>query len=143
LKPGGRLITVDVCSRSGYLMWPESRQVVSSIFGSLPPKFRLNHTAYGKPRVDETIWEMDTSLSSMECIHSESILPVLEKHFAIVHFVPYFSICRRLLDTMYGPNYVLSEKLDAAIFNYIWELDTHYISTGALRPETFFGVYTP
>jgi hypothetical protein len=31
--------------------------------------------------------------------------------------------------------------LDRAIFNWIWQLDMHYLAIGRLRPETFFGVY--
>ncbi len=141
LRPGGVLITVDVCARNGYLMWPETRATVQAIFKTLPPRFRINHTAYEKPRVDDEIWEADTSAVSMECIRAEHIVPLLARRFTVQHFVPYFSICRRLLDTMYGPNYDLSASLDSALLNWMWELDVHYLTTGKLKPETFFGVY--
>jgi len=42
---------------------------------------------------------------------------------------------------MYGPNYDLSIPLDLAVFNWIWELDSHYLSNSTLKPETFFGIY--
>ena len=44
---------------------------------------------------------------------------------------------------MYGPNYELDKPLDKAIFDWIWALDRHYIESGALPPETFFGIYRP
>lgn len=141
LRDGGEMITVDVCTRNGYLMWPETRTVVRDLFKTLPTRFRVNHTAYSRPKVDEEIWEMDTSASSMECIRAEDIIPVLSTTFQVRHFVPYFSISRRLVDTMYGPNYDLAEPLDAAILNWIWQLDRHYLDTGRLHPETFFGIY--
>jgi ubiquinone/menaquinone biosynthesis C-methylase UbiE len=142
LRPGGSLITIDVISRNGYLMWPESREVVRGIFRTLPERFRLNHTGYSEPKVDDEIWVADTSAHGMECARSEDILPVLNAVFTTKHFVPYFSISRRFVDTMYGPNYdVQNRALDRALFNWIWELDRFYIESGTLKPETFFGVY--
>ncbi len=141
LRAEGNLITVDVCTRNGYLMWPETKDVVQDIFKTLPPRFRINHTAYGRPRVDDQIWETDTSSVSMECIRAQEIIPVLAGIFRVVHFVPYFTISRRLVDTMYGPNYDLSQSLDLSLLNWIWELDRYYLSSNRLRPETFFAVY--
>lgn len=141
LRPGGELITVDVVTCNGYRMWPETREVVRALWRVLPERFRINHTAYPEPRVDGEIWEMDTSAGSMECIRSEDILPILTQAFKTVHFVPFLSIGRRFLDTMYGPNYNLAAPLDKALSDWIWELDSHYIQSAQLRPETFFGVY--
>lgn len=142
LRPHGVLITVDVISRNGYLMWPETRRIVQAIWKSLPPRLRINHTAYGEIRTDDEIWETDTSESGMECIRSEEILPMLNEYFTEVVYVPYFSLCRRFFDTMYGPNYDLRFPLDAAFLNWIWQLDSHYLDAGILRPETFFGIYS-
>lgn len=58
-----------------------------------------------------------------------------------VHHVPYFTLSRRFFDTMYGPNFDLSAPIDRALFEWIWQLDCHYLQSGQLRPETFFGVY--
>lgn len=143
LRPGGELITVDVVTRNGYRMWPETREVVHALWRTLPERFRLNHTAYPEPRVDNEIWEMDTSVGSMECIRSEDILPVLAQTFTPTAFVPFLSIGRRFLDPMYGPNYDLAAPIDKALFDWIWELDRHYIASGQLHPETFFGIYRP
>ncbi len=142
LRPGGKLVTVDVCTPNGYLMWPETRPVVRNLFRTLPRRFRLNHTAYAEPAVDDEIWEMDTSAASMECIRAQDIIPVLSKTFQVEIFVPYFSICRRFLDTMYGPNFELGQPLDDALMNWIWQLDRHYLETNQLKPETFFGIYS-
>lgn len=141
LRPGGVLITVDIVTCNGYLMWPETREVAQALWKTLPVKYRLNHTAHGVLRVDEEIWEADMSTDRMECARSEDILPVLGQAFVTNAFVPYFSLCRRFFDTMYGPNYDLSRPLDLSIVNWIWELDRFYLNTGRLRPETFFGIY--
>ncbi len=143
LKPEGVLITIDVVSRNGYLMWPETRQIVRAIWKSLPERYRINHTAYGELRTDQEIWELNTAESGMECIRSEDILPVLDEAFTTEVFVPYFGICRRFFDTMYGPNFDLRIPMDAAFLNWIWELDVHNLDAGKLRPETFFGIYKP
>jgi 2-polyprenyl-3-methyl-5-hydroxy-6-metoxy-1,4-benzoquinol methylase len=141
LRDRGSLITVDVCTRNGYLMWPETREIVGSLFRTLPARFRMNHTAYGSARVDEEIWEADTSAVSMECIRAQDIIPTLSETFVVQNFVPYFSLCRRFLDTMYGPNYDLTQSLDTAMVNWIWELDRYYLDSNRLKPETFFGIY--
>lgn len=141
LRPDGELHIVDVITRNGYRMWGETREAVKALFKTLPSRFRLNHTAYANAGIDEEIWEADTSQHSMECIRSEDILPVLNGKFSPRVYVPYFSISRRFLDTMYGPNYILDNPLDRALLNWIWELDLHYLETGRLRPETFFGIF--
>jgi len=141
LRPDGTLVVVDVISANGYRMWPENRDVVRRVFAALPRRFRLNHTAYGEARVDEEIWEADTSAHSMECIRSQDIVSVFERAFQTNAFVTYFSISRRFFDTMYGPNYELSQPLDLSLLNAIWELDLHYLREGQLKPETYFGIY--
>ena len=141
LKADGDLVVIDVIPPSGYLMWPETREVVQAIFKTLPQRFRVNHTGYSVPRVDEEIWEADTSQYGMECVRSGDIVGVLGSAFPIKAFVPYFSISRRLLDSMYGPNYDLADPLSNATFNWIWEMDRYYIESNMLLPETFFGIY--
>src|SRR2546425_5763962 len=140
LRPHGVLITVDVITRNGYLMWPETRQVVKNIWKTLPEKFRFNHTSSNTPRLDEEILEADTSENGMECARSEDIMRALNNNFLTEHYVPLFSLARRFFDTMYGPNYDLAAALDRSIFDWIWELDLYYLATGKLQPETFFGV---
>jgi len=142
LRPGGALVAVDVITRNGYRMWPETKRVAERIFVTLPERYRLNHTAYlPRKRVDSRIWDQDTRSAGMECLRSEAVLPLLRQRFQTIWFVPYFSLCRRFFDTMYGPNYDLARPLDRAILDWIWQLDCYLLATGRLRPETFFGVF--
>jgi ubiquinone/menaquinone biosynthesis C-methylase UbiE len=141
LAPGGELIAVEVITRNGYRMWPETRKLVHAIWATLPERFRVNHTAYPGKWPDRKIWESGTGVSGMECVRSEEILPLLRKHFREEMFVPYLSFCRRFFDTMYGPNYDLSRGLDRAILDWLWQLDCESVETGSLRGETMFGIY--
>lgn len=142
LRPDGALVAVDVITRNGYRMWPETRRVAGRVFAILPECYRLNHTAYlPHKRVDARLWDGDTRSAGMECLRSEEVLPLLGRRFEAVWFVPYFSLCRRFFDTMYGPNYDLARPLDRAIVDFVWELDCHLIAAGRLRPETFFGIF--
>jgi ubiquinone/menaquinone biosynthesis C-methylase UbiE len=142
LRANGELVVVDVLTRDGYLMWPENRKLVHKIWKTLPERYRLNHTGYHpRKRVDRKIWEWDTRASGMECLRTEAVLPSLRENFTSVHYVPYFGICRRFFDQMYGPNYDLSRPLDRALVDWIWELDCDMLGNGQLRPETFFGVF--
>lgn len=143
LRPGGELIIVDVITANGYRMWPDTRPIVQALFATLPPIYRTNHTAYGTPAIDAAIWESDTSTHGMECVRSEDIVAALDREFSRNHWVPYFALCRRFFDTMYGPNYDLERPLDRAIVECFWQLDRHYLESQLLRPETFFGIYSP
>jgi hypothetical protein len=84
---------------------------------------------------------VDQRQHGMECIRSQDILPLLRSNFTEQYYVPYFSMSRRFFDCVYGSNYDLTNPLHRAAFDWIWELDCHYIETGKLRPETVFGVY--
>jgi hypothetical protein len=141
LRRGGTLVAVELAARNDYRMWPETRQIAHSLWATLPAKYRLNHTAHGTPLIDDEIWEPEPRNNRGLDSRSEDVLPVLNGRFSREHYVPYFSLCRRFFDTMYGPNYDLREPLDLAIFNWIWQLDIHYLAAERLRPETFFAVY--
>lgn len=141
LGPAGQLIVIDVITRNGYKMFPETRRIARSIFAALPAVYRLNHSAYGARLTDDTLYDPPAAMTGMECHRSEDILPLLRANFTGHAFVPYFSLCRRFFDSMYGPNYDLSRSLDNAIVDWIWELDCHYLDEGILQPETFFGIF--
>jgi SAM-dependent methyltransferase len=141
LKPEGRLIVEDVIMRNGCLMWPETKDVVASIWRTLPDSYRINHTGFSGKEVDAEPWEGDTNLGRMGCIRSEDVLPVLERCFKPVASVNYLSLCMRFFHHMYGPNFDLSRPFDAAFFEYIWQLDALMVASSRLRGELHFGVY--
>lgn len=141
LRRDGALVVVDVAMRPGYRMWPETREVAEAIWRTLPAKFRLNHTLYRAPLIDDVIWEPTPSPEDERRSRTDEILPIIDSRFVRQHFVPYFSLSRRFFDPTYGPNYDLDAPLDKALFDWIWQLDLHHLATGRLRPEVFFGIY--
>lgn len=143
LRPGGELVVVDLMTPNGGRMWPETRRVARAIFATLPARYRLNHTACRSPRVDDKIWEASATWTGLEGVRSADVLPVLKANFATKLFFPYLTLSRRFFDTMYGWNYDLEQPLDRAILDWIWALDRHYLASGQLRAETFFGIFTP
>lgn len=142
LRPDGIFVTVDIPTRNGYLMWDETYDIVKSIWKSLPPKFKIAHTGFATPTYTELFPNVDYSVNSFECINSEEIIPALRKNLREVAYVPALSISRRFFDTKYGPNYDIEDPFDMSVFNFITNLDTYYIKSGILKPETFFGAYT-
>jgi ubiquinone/menaquinone biosynthesis C-methylase UbiE len=139
LKPDGEFVTVDICSRNGYLLWEENKRLVDSLFSTLPEQYHLNY--YSKT-TDSVFQDKDYSLNSFECINSEAIVPALEKHLAVKHYIPMTAISRRFFDHMYGYNFDLGRKFDKAFVEMVLALDDLCISEGKLKPETFFGAYT-
>jgi ubiquinone/menaquinone biosynthesis C-methylase UbiE len=142
LVSDGKVVVLDIATRNGYLMWEETYKVVQDIWKVLPEKFKYNHTSYSEKRLEATYENRDYTGDSMECIRSQDVLPLLNEYFVCQTFVPFTSISRRFLDTMYGPNYDITQELDRAVMEFIWQLDNYYISNNILKPETFFGVYT-
>jgi ubiquinone/menaquinone biosynthesis C-methylase UbiE len=141
LVPEGELIVIDINAPNGFRMAPETKRVAGPIFVTLPARYRLNHTAYGRKWLDNKIYNPPAMMTGMECQRSAEVLPMLRRYFQESTFVPYFSLCRRFFDTMYGPNYDLSRPLDRALFEWIWELDCEYLRNEELPPESFFGIY--
>ena len=142
LKPSGELVTVDICTRNRYFMWPETFEMVKSIWAILPDRYKYNHTSFSTPQIDRIFENRDYGADGMECSRSQEIIPLLNQYMVRKVFVSYFSLSRRFFDTMYGPNYDLTNRLDVSIMDMIWNLDVYYLDTGVLKPETFFGVYT-
>lgn len=141
LKKNGLFVTVDIPTRNGYRMWNETHRVVCDLWKILPAKFKIAHTGFTKPTYVEFYENIDYSKNSFECIKSEAIIPSLQKHLKEICFVPALSISRRFFDTKFGPNYNLKFPLDQSILNFIINLDSYYISSNYLKPETFFGAY--
>ena len=139
LKPDGEFVTVDICSRNGYLLWEENKSLVDSLFSALPEQYRLN---YYTKKADSVFQDKDYSLNSFECINSEAIVPALEKKLSTKHFIPMTGISRRFFDHMYGYNFDLGRNFDRAFVDMVLALDDIYISSRKLKPETFFGAYT-
>lgn len=141
LKKNGIFVTVDIPTRNGYKMWNETHKVVCDLWKILPHRFKIAHTGFNEPTYIEHYKNIDYSKNSFECINSESILPSLRKNMKEICFVPALSIARRFFDTKFGPNYNLKFPLDQSIFNFIINLDSYYITSNYLRPETFFASY--
>lgn len=141
LKPDGYFVTVDIPSRNGFRMWDETYKVVKDIWNTLPDRFKIDHTAYHRPKRMKRYRNPDYSKKFFECINSEAIIPALRTHLKEVDFVQGLSLARRFFDAKYGPNFDLSRPLDRAVFDYVLNLDDHYLETGLLKPETFFGAY--
>jgi len=141
LKPEGFFITVDIPTRKGYLMWPETYQVVQNLWKILPNKFKVDHTKHALPCFAKNYENVDYSTNSFECINSDNIIPSLRKHLKEKYYIPELSIARRFFDSKFGPNYDLNKPLDRSIFDFIISLDQYYLQSGILKPETFFGVY--
>ncbi len=141
LKKNGIFVTVDIPTRNGYKMWDETYKIVCDLWKILPRRFKLAHTGFNKPTYVETYKNIDYSQNSFECINSEAIIPSLRGYLKEIYFVPALSIARRFFDTKFGPNYNLKFSLDQSIFNFIINLDSYYIESNYLRPETFFASY--
>lgn len=142
LKKDGFLITVDIPTKNGYLMWPKTYCLINFIWLFLPFKFKTDHTLHKNPSFAFYYKNIDYSKNSFECINSEAILPSLRKHLKEKIYIPAFSISRRFFDTKFGPNFNVNKKIDRLIFKIITKIDWFCLDKNILKPETFFGIYS-
>lgn len=141
LKPGGIFVTVDIPTKNGYLMWPETKRIVEMIWQLIPKRYKWDHTVSKVPIYMNKYPDVDYSIGSMECAKSQDIIPALRKNLQEVVFVPAFVFARRFFDTKFGPNYKMHNPFDKTLFELLMTVDELLATSGALKPETFFGVY--
>ena len=142
LKPNGIFVTVDIPSRNGYLLWDETKAVIDRLWKIIPARYKWDHTVSKIPIYMSTFPNVDYSINSFECSNSEAIIPALRKHMRESVFVPAFAMVRRFFDTKFGPNYDFRRAWDRDFFEFVTTIDQSLVNSGALKPETFFGVYT-
>lgn len=140
LKPDGILVTVDVITKNGLMMWPETYEIIKRLWSIWPDKFKINHTYFGAPRFTIEYANNDYSQGSFEGIRCQDILPLIPEYFDPIIYVPCHSICRQFLDTQYGPNYDLTDSFDQSMVEFIWNIDCYYIQEHILPPGTMFAV---
>ena len=141
LKPGGVFITMDICSRNGFLLWPETKRVVDDLWRLLPESHRVAMTLGPKPVVCDEYPNVDCARSGFECICSEDILPALERNLERQAMAFAHTLMRRFFDTMFGGNFDLARPFDRAFFDIVRDYDEMAVDMRRLRPETFFAVY--
>jgi SAM-dependent methyltransferase len=141
LKPGGLFISMDICSRNGFRLWPETKEVVEAFWEVLPRQYRVAHTIGPEPVYCDTYPDMDCSKDGFECIRSEDVIPSLERNLERIHLIFAHTLARRFFDSMFGPNFDMNKDFDRSFFKLVTEFDELALRTGRLRPETFFGVY--
>ncbi len=141
LKPNGFFVTVDIPSRNGYLLWDETKKIIDGLWSIIPAKYKWDHTVSKVPIYMSTFPNVDYSINSFECSNSEAIIPALRKNLRETVYIPAFAMVRRFFDTKFGPNYDYRKPWDRAFFELVTDLDASLVNSGALKPETFFGVY--
>jgi ubiquinone/menaquinone biosynthesis C-methylase UbiE len=142
LKSDGVFVTMDICARNGYLLWPETKVVVDEFYSRLPDdSYRIAHTLGPISIYCDEYPNRNLARNCFECIRSEDVVPALEKNLERVHLIFAHTFCRRFFDQMFGPNFDLSREFDRQFVNEIVRYDEKALRSGQLKPETFYGVY--
>ncbi len=140
LKPEGIFVVLDVITRNGLRMWPETFSKAKAIWSILPDKYKMNHTLHVDPSFTPELANKNHSTGNFEGVRSGDVLPLISLYFDPVIYIPLHSICRIFLDTTYGPNYDMSNPGDRAAVEFLWSLDRHYLEARILPPGSMFAV---
>lgn len=139
LKPSGEFVTYEPICRNGMFLFRMQRVILGVIFLLLPAKYRINHQDYpGEKRVDRFYNEYDRGGWTFECIRSGDIAPLLKKNFSVKHYGRGMTFLRRVSDSIYGPNYILSDKKDNFVSNLLCYADRVFRFFHLSKPEGLF-----
>lgn len=136
LREGGRFLTNDVIGRNGHQRWPEVLKIVSSIWETMPRKYRYNHPYR---RVDEAYDDHNYALKSFEGIRAQDIMPLLLQRFDATHFVAEGGIVDVFIDRKYGHNFSRDAAEDCAFIDRLGYMNDILIDAGVIKPTMVLG----
>ena len=98
----GVFITCDVIGRNGHLLWPETLEIIESLWRTLPFEKKFHH------QFKKTCTEFpnhDCSTAGFEGIRAQDILPLLVEKFSFEFFLGYGGLTDPFVGRSFGDNY--------------------------------------
>ncbi|MBL8229453.1 MAG: class I SAM-dependent methyltransferase [Bryobacterales bacterium] len=137
LSPDGVFIAHEPVPRNGMLLWPRTRELVDGIFRVLPARYRRKGRMGA---VIETYPDVEYTQGAFECIRSEELVGLLERHFCVEARVLGHAFTRRFVDGGFGDNYDLTREEDRVIIDLLLTFDEFLTENKFLLPENVFMV---
>jgi ubiquinone/menaquinone biosynthesis C-methylase UbiE len=137
LLPDGRFVTFDVVGRNGHMRWPETLEIVRSLWKMLPLEKRRHHILNC---VDPDFVNRDCSSQGFEGIRAQDILPLLAKEFSFEKFLAWGGLTDVFVSRGFGPNFDMSKECDKAFIDHVAKLNEVLIETGHIKPTVIAAV---
>lgn len=137
LSANGVFIAHEFVPRNGMRLWPRTKEVVDRLFQVLPARYRREGRGGA---VHDTFPDVEYTQGTFECIRSEEIVGLLEKHFRVEAKILGQAFTRRFVDGGLGENYDLTREEDVVILNMLLTFDEMLTESGFLQAENVFMV---
>ena len=139
LKPNGKFLTQDMIGRNGHMRWPETLEIIQTLWKELPATHRYNHML---ARYEEEYENWDCSEQSFEGIRAQDILPLLVKKFGFELFAAWGGIIDVFIDRRFGPNFDKSGDWDRQFIDRVHHINQAKIMNGEIKPTQMIAVMT-
>ena len=133
----GVFVTNDMIGRNGHMRWPEALEIVESIWGFMPYKYKHNRQL---ERIEKTFVNWDCSNEGFEGVRVQDILPLLNKTFGFESFLGFGGIVDVFVDRAFGHNLDPVSESDRSFVDFVQLLNDRLIDGGIIKPTTMFAV---
>lgn len=137
LLPDGRFVTFDVVGRNGHMRWPETLEIVQSLWRTLPLDKRRHHILRC---VDSEYVNRDCSTEGFEGIRAQDVLPLLVQEFAFEKFLAWGGLTDVFVSRGFGPNFDMKHEGDKAFIDHVALLNDILIDAGHIKPTVIAAV---
>ena len=140
LSDHGKFVTVDIIGRNGHMRWPETLEIVESIWAFLPPEKRYHHVF---DKINEEYVNWDCSTQGFEGIRAQDILPLMMMNFEFETFFAYGGIIDAFINRGFGKNFDPNKEEDCRFVDFLQLLNELLIDLGHITPTVMFACASP
>lgn len=133
----GVFVTNDMIGRNGHMRWPEVLDIVDSIWGFMPDRYKHNRQL---GRFEKSFVNWDCSSEGFEGVRAQDILPLLNKTFGFESFLGFGGIVDVFVDRAFGHNFDPASDSDRSFVDFLQLLNDRLIDGGIIKPTTMFAV---
>lgn len=139
IAPSGVFLSFDAIGRNGHMCWPETLDIINSIWRFLPDSKKYHHQLR---RLQTGFVNWDCSKEGFEGIRSQDILTNLIKRFDFAKFLAYGGLTEVFTSRGFGPNYDADNSDDLAFIDSVETLNVLLIDNGIIKPTQMGAVMT-
>jgi len=133
----GYFLADDMIGRNGHQRWPESLEIVQSLWRELPDRYKYNHQLR---RFEKEFDNWDCSTQAFEGIRSQDILPLLIERFHFETFAAFGNVIDIFIDRSFGPNFDSQAPADRTFIDRVHVIDVDALEKGMIKPTHMIAV---
>lgn len=137
LKTNSKFVVADMIGRNGHMRWPETLEIIETIWRNLSPEKRRNHQFR---TIADTFDNWDCSVEGFEGIRAQDIMPILLNTFAFHRVLANGGLTDIFVDRAYGWNFNEEDDGDRLFIDLLIEMENRLIDLGHIKPTQLLAV---